>query len=347
MVRAGDGAALLANIGGTHARFGLALPAHAGRPRILALKQYLAADFATLTAAASRYLEEAGIEAELLRGVFAVASAVTGDLVKITNNPWTFSTEAVRHDLGLSGIQVINDFCALSRALPLLGEDDVRLVGAARARPHPPGGDATYAVVGPGTGLGVGCLAVRHGQAAVIESEGGHVSFAPNDGYEAAILERLAGRFGRVSAERLISGAGLLNLYQAVCSIEGVPAEPGSPADITARAAAEPAGRCGRAVDLFCELLGSFAGDVALMFGSWDGVFLAGGVVQKILPWLLAGGFRRRFEAKGRHQSLMQAIPVRVILHSHAELLGAAGTLGAAFGSGAAAAGPALSELRI
>lgn len=325
-----DGVALVANIGGTHARFGLASQARAGRPQVRAVRQYLAADFATLTQAAACYLEEVEGGLGAGHGVFAVASAVTGDLVRITNNPWSFSTEAVGRELGLSALRVINDFSALSRALPLLGEDDVRLVGTAQPRPRSADGNATYAVVGPGTGLGVGCLAIRQGQATVIDSEGGHVSFAPHDKYEAAILDLLAAQFGRTSAERLISGAGLLNLYRAVCTIEGVPAELESPAQITAQAATQPAGPCGRTLATFCELLGSFAGDAALMFGAWDGVFLAGGVVQKILPWLMAGGFRQRFDAKGRHRPLMQTIPVQAIVHPHVELLGAACMLPAA-----------------
>lgn len=315
--------ALVADIGGTHARFGLALPA-AGKPELRSVKRYLTADFASLTEAATHYLQDVSAAGEPVRGVFAVASAVTGDTVKITNNPWSFSIRAVGRDLGFAAIQVINDFSALSHSLPLLGAADLDPIGEARPGPMPVDGNATYAVVGPGTGLGVGGLAIRQGRAVVIDSEGGHVSFAPNDPYEFKVLEVLLQQFGRISAERVISGTGLLNLYRAICAIEGRPAGLSSPAEITAQAQAQPDSAGGRTLTLFCELLGSFAGDVALTLGAWDGVYLAGGVAQKVLPWLAAGGFRRRFEAKGRHAGLMQTIPTQVVKHPHAELLGAA-----------------------
>lgn len=335
----GEQVALVANIGGTHARFGLALPSRAGRPEVVAVGQYLTADFASFSDAAGHYLGGVGAE-KPTQGVFAVASAVTGDQVKITNNPWTFSIREMRRDLRLDGVRVINDFSALSRSLPWLQPGDVHAIGAVPPR-SAPGVDATYAVVGPGTGLGVGCLAMRGGQGVVIESEGGHVSFAPGDRYEMRVLELLFERYGRVSAERLISGTGLLNLYQAVCAIEGTPAQLETPAAVTAHAVADRAGPCGRTLELFWSLLGSFAGDAALSFGAWDGVFIAGGVAQKILPWLEAGAFRRRFEDKGRHQALMRAIPTQVVLHPHAELLGVASLR---MGGGAAPNSPCAGE---
>jgi glucokinase len=324
MLHAQNNVALLANIGGTHARFGLALPPRAGQPCLAEVRQYSAADFGTLTEAAAHYLGALSGAAVPTRGVFAVASAVTGDLIKITNNPWSFSIRAVGQELGLSELRVINDFCALSQTLSLLDAGDVHVIGPVPPRTMAADGNATYAVVGPGTGLGVGCVALRQGRQTVIESEGGHVSFAPNDPYEMQVLDQLLRQFGRASAERLISGSGLVNLYRAVCAIEGVPAEVEQPAEITARASMNAGDPCARTLIQFCNLLGSFAGDVALSFGAWDGVFLAGGIVQKILPWLAASDFRGRFEAKGRHQPLMQRIPTQVVLHPHAELLGAA-----------------------
>jgi glucokinase len=324
MSHAEHATALVADIGGTHARFGLASPASAGRPEVYAVKRYLTADFASLTAAAAHYLQEVAAPKPPSQGVFAVASAVTGDQVKITNNPWAFSIRAVGRDLGFAAIQVINDFSALSRSLPLLGTADLDPIGSVAAKPPAERGHTTYAVVGPGTGLGVGGLTIWQGRAAVMDSEGGHIGFAPGDPYELKVLELLLQQFGRVSAERLISGTGLLNLHRAVCAIEGCAAGLSTPAEITAEAQARPGGVCDRTLALFCELLGSFAGDAALMFGAWDGVYLAGGVVQKVLPWLAAGGFRRRFEAKGRHAGLMRTIPTQVVKHPHAELLGAA-----------------------
>jgi len=324
MSRAKDEVALVADIGGTHARFGLALPARAGRPQLVAVRRYFAAEFASVTEAAAHYLQDVGPGREPTRGVFAVASAVTGDVIKITNNPWTFSIRAVGQDLGLSALRVVNDFSALSRTLPLLDPDELWSIGPGRGRAPSLNGNATYAVLGPGTGLGVGCLAIRDGHAVTIDSEGGHAGFAPGSAYELKILEILSGQFGRTSAERLISGAGLMNVYKAVCAVEKISPEAGLPEEITEQARTRPGAVAARAVGLFCEMLGSFAGDAALMFGAWDGVFLAGGVAQKVLPWLETGGFRQRFEAKGRHQPLMRSVPTQVVVCPHPELLGAA-----------------------
>lgn len=315
--------ALVANIGGTNARFGLALPSRTRKPEVIAIKQYLVSEFDNFVDAAAHYLRE--IESTRpTQGIFAVASVVNGDEVRITNNTWTFSAAAASRSLGLREARVINDFAAVSRSVRWLEREDVCSFGPSGLKPVLNTSDATYAVVGPGTGLGVGCLAIRQNHAVVIESEGGHVSFAPSDRYEIGVLDRLLGEYDRISVERLISGAGMVNLYKAVCSLEGVPVTLGSPEAITAGAAAQPGGICARTLKLFCGLLGSFAGDVALSFGAWDGVFIAGGIAQKIVEWFEAGGFRRRFEDKGRHRSLMKAIPTHVVLHPHAELLGAA-----------------------
>ena len=324
MSYAKDEVALVADIGGTHARFGLALPARAGRPQLVAVRRYFAAEFESLTEAATHYLQDVGPGRGPTRGVFAVASAVTGDVIKITNNPWTFSIRAVGQDLGLSALRVVNDFSALSRTLPMLTAEELWPIGPGQGRSPSLNGNATYAVLGPGTGLGVGCLAIRDGHAVTIDSEGGHAGFAPGSPYELKVLEVLSGQFGRTSAERLISGAGLLNVYKAVCTVEKISAEAGLPEEITEQARTRPGGVAARAVALFCEMLGSFAGDAVLMFGAWDGVFLAGGVAQKVLPWLETGAFRQRFEAKGRHQQLMRSVPSQVVVCPHPELLGAA-----------------------
>jgi glucokinase len=209
-------------------------------------------------------------------------------------------------------------------AIPHLTDDDLEAVGQAAVSGPRADGHRSYATVGPGTGLGVGGLLIRGGRAAVLESEGGHVGFAPADDYEIALLRHLLGTYERVSNERLISGSGLLNLYHAVCAVEGLHAEFDTPASITAEADANPDGTCGRSLARFCAILGSVAGDVALALGAWDGVYLGGGITLRLIGWLQRSDFRARFEAKGRHAALMKTVPTLAIRHPAVGLLGAA-----------------------
>lgn len=318
---ANTGPWLVGDIGGTNARFAL-LPSPAAA--ITGLRQYRTADFPSLAAALEHFLEQAG-GPRPQRAALAVAAPVTGDRIKITNNPWAFSGRELASGLRME-LQLLNDFAAVSHALPLLQPADLAEIGSALAVPAA-GRRQAYAVLGPGTGLGVGGLIVEDGRGTVIESEGGHLAFAPSNAFEIEILRLLAQRHGRVSVERLVSGRGLSALYDAVCRIEGLPSETLAPEDISARAVAEPEGAAARTLLLMAELLGAFAGDIAMAFGAWQGVFLHGGVAQKLLPWLQRGGFRRRFEAKGRHEAVMQAIPTRLILHPQAGLLGASAAL--------------------
>ncbi len=178
-------------------------------------------------------------------------------------------------------------------------------------------------MLGPGTGLGVGALIEREGRAYALETEGGHVSFAAGNDLEAQLLERLAQRFGRVSNERLVSGIGLSNIHRALAEIAGDPMPELAPEEISAGAAdGEP--RCRRTLEVFCGVFGAIAGDLALTLGAWDGVFLTGGLVPKLLDELKDSSFRRRFEAKGRFSDAMSRVPTVAVLHPHAGLLGAA-----------------------
>ncbi|MEW6166582.1 MAG: glucokinase [Pseudomonadota bacterium] len=316
-------AALVADIGGTNARFALAHRDAQGRLQLSDVRLLAVAEHPTLTAAIQAYLDAAGAPAAPRHAVLAVASAVKGDAVKLTNSPWTFSVSQVRAQLGFARLRVVNDFCALSMAIPHLTDADLGDLGGVAAAAADPL-HRSYAAVGPGTGLGVGGLLIRHGRAAVLESEGGHLGFAPVDDYEVAILRQLWTVFERVSNERLLSGPGLLNLYHAACAIEGVRAAFDTPEAISAEADADPDGICARTVERFCALLGSVAGDVALAVGAWDGVYLGGGIALKLERWLRRPLFRARFEAKGRHAPLMRAIPTRLVRHPAVGLLGAA-----------------------
>jgi len=315
---------LVADIGGTNARFALAR--HIDGRLVLSDIRVLAVDgHPTISSAAQDFLAGVNDARDIDAAVFAVASAVGTDAIKLTNSPWSFSVRQLQVDLGMPGLRIVNDFAALSMALPHLADADLEVIGSgANAEPRN-AVDRSYATIGPGTGLGVGGLRINAHGPVVIESEGGHVGFAPNNDFELAILKHLLGKYERVSNERLISGAGLVNLYQAVCAIEGARADHADPQRIVAEADAIAEGTADRTVQTFCALLGSVAGDVAMTLGAWDGVYIGGGIAQKLSVRLQRSAFRARFEAKGRHAPLMQHIPTWNILHPAVGLLGAAG----------------------
>jgi glucokinase len=311
---------LLADIGGTNARFALAEPA-APMPLLSAsIRGYAVDAFGSLAEAAQHYLDETGAKVD--SGIFAVAGRVDGDIARMTNHPWVVSRQRVRQALGLDEVTLVNDFVAQSMAVRLLGENDVVAIGAPTGA-MPDAASRTCAVLGPGTGLGVGALLVRDGHCFPLATEGGHASFAPGTPEEIAILERLSAYYGRVSNERLVSGAGLVNIHRALSEIAGLDPGPLQPEDITAGAAGGDR-RCMRAIDVFCAVFGAIAGDLALTLGAWDGVYLSGGLVPHLLPELQHSGFRQRFEGKGRYASAMARVPTLAVLHPQPGLLGTA-----------------------
>lgn len=312
---------LLADVGGTHVRFGIADTTQAQPLLAASIRAYDVRDFPDFTAAARAYLGQTDLHAS--RGVFGFAGPVDGGEVRMTNHPWTISRVQVQDKLHFEALHFINDFAAMSLCLPLLGAADTKPVGSLGAAHLDASATRTLAVLGPGTGLGVGALLLRDGQALPLETEGGHTAFAPRNDEEIDILRRLAARFGRVSNERLLCGSGLSNLQRAMAEIAGSFDGDRAPEEITARAAAGDAS-CERAVERFCEILGAVAGDFVLAFGAWDGVYLAGGMVPPLLPWLQRGGFRRAFEDKGRFAARVAAVPSAAIVHPYAGLLGAA-----------------------
>lgn len=314
-----DAFALVADIGGTNARFALAC--RDGSPPLLvdSVREFAVADFASLADVAAHYLRIVG--ANPASGVFAVAGKVDGDEARITNHPWLISARQTREALGLQAISLVNDFTAQAMAISLLGPDDVVPIGGGTwARDD---GDKTYAIIGPGTGLGVGGLLRRDGRYHALQSEGGHVAFAPGTPEEDAVLRQLRTRHERVSNERLISGMGLVNLHRALGAIAGDDVGELKPEDITARASQGDALAL-HTIALFCRVFGSAAGDLVLTLGAWDGVFLGGGLVPRLLRDLSAPGFRERFEHKGRFAPAMARVPVLAVVHPQPGLLGAA-----------------------
>jgi glucokinase len=308
--------ALVADIGGTNARFALA-PLRSGG--LVDIRRWRVASFATLSEAARAFIDEVGVGRNVRVGAIAVAAATNKDEIRCTNCDWRFSVAALRGELGFDELHVINDFAANSWALPEVGKSEIHAI-AGEARN--PAAEGTYAVLGPGTGLGVGAVHIdSDGHATVLETEGGHVDFAPCSEEEDRLVARLRSRYGRVSYERLICGKGLVNLYDALTDsgTEMVPEE------ITARMGSDP--QAARAVAMFCEILGSFAGNAALMYGAWNGVYLAGGLLRPMLDTLRSGGFKQRFSDKGRFGPLLAEVPTMLIEHPSLGLLGAAASL--------------------
>lgn len=309
---------LVADIGGTNARFALARRVD-GLPVLEAVHSVPASTHASLLEAVAAYLD--ACPQRPTAAVLAVAGPVTDGAVSFINSPWHVS-EAELLGLGLRSARLLNDFHALAWALPFLKpEDCAQLGGPSRGLQG-----ATLAVLGPGTGFGVSAL-VRNDpdHEATLATEGGHGTFAPTDAVEDQIAHVLRRRFGRASIERLLCGPGLLNLHSALAGIGGRPdPQISDPADITRRALAEPDSVEAQTLSRFCAILGSVAGDIALTLGARGGVCIAGGIAPRILPFLQASPFRERFEAKGRYATYMQAIPTWVITHPHPALLGAA-----------------------
>lgn len=313
-----DGTApfLIADIGGTNARFALVGPTGAPfNEQVLRC-----ADYPTLSAAASTYLAAQDLVGKVATATFAVASPITGDIIRMTNLPWEFSIEAVRKDLGLARLDLINDFTAVALGIPELGPDDYTQVGDGGPVPGSPIG-----VLGPGSGLGVSALIpAPGGHFTALSTEGGHVTMAPVTDRESAVLTQLRKQFEHVSAERLVCGPGLVNLYDTLCFIDGVEAEALSAADISDRAVGKRDALCGEALDMFCAMLGTVAGNLALSLGARGGVFIAGGIVPRFLTWFGHSRFRKRFVEKGRMRAFLGPIPTYVVTHPYPAFLGLA-----------------------
>lgn len=315
-----NGCGLVADAGGTNIRFALVdLGASAG-PALLGPRKFSSRDFSGIAEAARAYLE--GNDVKPVMAVVSVAGPVRDNAIHMTNLGWNFSGQSLGAALDIPKIGLINDYEAIAMGIPVLAEADLRDVG-----PKIPANRAdreTVAVIGPGTGLGVGGYVRVKAQTIPLVAEGGHCDFAPWDEVEIEILRTLQRKFGHVSNERVLSGPGLVNLHEALSDIEGVAPEKLGPHDITARAAQDPGSHCGKVLARFCSILGSVAGNVALTLGARDGVMLAGGILPAVADFLMGSDFRKRFEAKGRFEDYMKAIPTRLIVNDNAGMLGAA-----------------------
>jgi glucokinase len=273
-------------------------------------------DYETLTEAIDAYLATVPKEACPAEAAIAVAAPVIGDKVTMMNAPWTFSIDAVKTHYGWSALHVVNDFVANALAVPQLQEADFVQIGHGT----PADGEAV-AVLGPGTGLGVAGLVRCGGKWTAIAGEGGHATLAPMDSREAAIIDILRRQYAHVSAERVLSGPGLANLYDALCELAGKPAAPLTPERITdLYPGCDP--QCRETVMMFFAMLGTFAGSVALTFGARGGVYIMGGIIPKILGTFMQSSFRERFEFRGRYRAYLTDIPTYVVTRPNPAFLG-------------------------
>jgi len=313
---------LVGDVGGTNARFALARRRE-GRLVVEQAVSYRAADYATGDEAVSAYLAQLNLATPPAFAVVAAAGPIEDGAVEFTNNTaWRFSEAGLAKIGGFRRARLINDFTAQALAIEHLEGADLHRIGTPDARPA----RGTTAILGPGTGFGAGARVDDGHHRAILTSESGHSGFSPGDELEIEIVRRLMVRFGRVSVERILSGPGLLNLYQTLADIRGEPAICTQPDQITRQAMAGES-LCRLTLDRFCAILGSVAGDFALAYGAKAGVYIAGGIAPGIIDRLASSDFRRRFEAKGRMSDYLKTIATFVVVQPRAALIGAAGLL--------------------
>lgn len=306
---------LVGDVGGTNARFALVdSQGHIRHPRSFPAKEY-----ASLADVIAEYLDQTMGRKRPPRAVIAVAGPVLDGEIEFTNLDWQISEGDLLAHFEFEAVRLINDFAAQALACPQLEADDLRPLG-----PQLRGGaDCPMVILGAGTGFGVAALARGERGDVMIATEGGHAGFAPYDDVELEVWRRLKALHGRVSIERLLSGPGLFDLYRALAEIDGANAELADDKGVIEACNAGDR-RAGAAVDRFCGILGSVAGDLALSFGARGGVFVSGGLAPRVAERLAASDFRRRFEDKGRLSPYLAHIPTSLVLHPYPAIVGAA-----------------------
>jgi glucokinase len=306
---------LIGDIGGTNARFAIATDG-----AYASLQTLVGEEYPTFEQAIETYIAGLPVGERPEEAAFAIAGPVSGERVRFTNHAWSFAKSELKARFGFVRLVVVNDFTANALSLPYLADDDLQQVGTGTRDPAAPIG-----ILGPGTGLGVsGLVRTPEGGWVALEGEGGHGSMAPADPRESAVIEALRLRFGHVSAERVLSGDGLVNLYDTLCQLDGVPSQGFKAAQITDEAMGIAHSHCKEAVAMFCAMLGSVAGNLALTLGARGGIFIAGGIVPRLGARFARSRFRERFEAKGRFQSYLAPIATLLITHKTPALVGLA-----------------------
>jgi glucokinase len=315
-----DSARLLADVGGTNARFALErTPGQFEAVQVLAC-----GDHASFADAMRAYLASPEVAAfgKVTHAAVAIANPVDGDQIRMTNHHWQFSIEAVRREVGLDTLLVVNDFYALARSLPHLQDSDKVQVGGGRARAGAPLG-----LLGAGTGLGVSGLIPAGSSWTALSSEGGHVTFSPANELEVAVLQYAWREFEHVSAERFLSGAGVELIHRALAHVQGRPPENLTAPEISRRALAGECALSAQVLDVFCGMLGTVAGNLAVTLGAQGGIYIGGGIVPRLGERFAGSPFRSRFEQKGRFASYLAQVPTYVITAEYPAFLGVSAVL--------------------
>ena len=314
---------LAADVGGTHARIGLVSREPDGtRPvTVLQYHRYACADWPSLTAVLQDFVGQLDHNVHVNRCAVASAGYVLGDAIVNDNLPWPVSSRDIRDSLGIEQLAVVNDFEAVAYATQFLHQADTTPVIATDAAPA----EGPVLVMGPGTGLGSAVLLPGKPHATVLATEAGQIALAPGNEREIEILRYLARDREYVSFEHALSGPGLLNLYRALCALRDQAPLLNLPSQVTQAALDRSDEAAVEALDVFCGLLGSFVGDLCLLYGARGGVFLAGGILPQIRDVLLASSFRQRFFNKGVMRAFLQQVPVRLMEHGQHGVIGAAG----------------------
>jgi glucokinase len=303
---------LLADIGGTYASFALASDNVVGPTVTIEVAAYRTASEAIRDVLA-RDPQKAPLDGAML----SAAGPVQGGRLALTNAAWILDEEEIARAVGLPWVRLVNDLEAVASGLAHLPRSQTRTIGPDTGLPGAP-----QVILSPGTGLGMACLVSGPGGLSVVTSEGGHASLAGIDAETDQIIAVLRRHHEHVSAEHVLSGPGLVRLYQAIALLDGTAVQRIMPADVTARAFDGSCKWSRTAVDMFCALLGAVAGDVALTFEARGGVFIGGGIVPRFIDHLAHSRFREQFEAKGRLKPYLARIPTRVILHPNPAVFG-------------------------
>ena len=309
---------LVGDIGATNARFGLVSP----DGTVLHSQTFPDTEFPSIEDAIHAFLAQRGEYPMPREGALAIAAPVTGDQIRMTNHPWRFSIAGLRDRLGFDRLNVLNDFTAAALALPLLADGDRMPVGGGVPVEGTPIG-----VLGPGSGLGVSGLIPNGAGWRALTGEGGHATMAPSTERENAVLGLMRRRFDHVSAERVLSGPGLVNLYNSLAALDDVKAAPYTAAEITDPETGARDPLCREATAMFCAMLGTMAGTLALMLGAQGGVYIAGGIVPRFGIRFAESEFRARFEGMGRMRPYVAAIPTYVVTRKLLAFLGCTAAL--------------------
>jgi glucokinase len=306
--------ALIADIGATNARFALL-----DGTELAVSETYAVSDYASPIEAARHFLSGPAAGHAPKHALIAAAGPVEHGRVALTNAAWIVDSDRISKGLGMTDVQVLNDFEALAWSLPALRSEHIVTLGTPRA-----GDRGTMAVLGPGSGFGLAAMAFAGDAEVVLVTEGGHATLSSENRREDAIILALRQQFHHVSVERVLSGSGLMQLYHAIARVDDATVPERDSSEIVEHALADDCKVSREALELFCAFLGSVAGNVALTMGARGGVFIGGGIAPRFTDFLRSSAFRERFEAKGRMSSYLARIPTAVIVHPMPAFIGLA-----------------------